>query len=434
MPDLNTDCDILVIGAGAAGIAAARAVRAAGHRVLLLEARPRLGGRAWTDTAALGAPFDLGASWLHAAGTNPLVPLARDLGLPLHDGDALRHDLTFIGDRLATREELAAYDAAWQAFDAAIADGVARLEREGGPDLPVSAAAPRGGPWDATVAHWQGQTIAAAELDRMSLLDFSANLLNGGNLLPEGGLGALVARLAEGLPVRLSAPVTHLRWGGPVAVAEGPFGAVTARAVIATLPTPLLAGGAIRFDPPLPADRLEAAANLPLGLLAKIGLRATGTDRLDLPPHAALDRQVAEGETMLTAIAWPFGQDHVIGFVGGQRAWELEAAGPAALIEFAMEELAARLGNRVRRALRPALTTGWGTDPFSRGAYSHARVGGAGARRALAAPLAGGRLMLAGEACHPTLSGTVGGAWLSGEAAARAALASLVQPRLHPVR
>ena len=412
------DPDLLVIGAGAAGIAAARTARALGRSCLVLEARSRVGGRAVTDTATLGAPFDLGASWLHAAERNPLVALAQGLGVELVDSDAERQDRTFVGGRPATPGELRAYDAAWRAFDAA----VEARAGAGGPDVAVADAAPRGGPWDATVAHWQGPVIAAAELEAMSLHDFAANALHGANLLPRPGMGVLVERLAEGLPVRLSAPVRRLRWGGPGVEAEGPFGTVRARAAVATLPTPLLLEG-MRFDPPLPAAVREAAHGLPLGLLSKVGLRATGPDRFGLPAFAGLDQQVAPGEAMLTTICWPFGHDHVIGFVGGATAWTLEAEGPAALVAFAMDELAARLGNRVRQGLdaRTALVTRWGADPWSRGAYSHARVGAAGARAVLSRPL--GPLHLAGEACHPTLSGTVAGAWESGETAARAALA-----------
>lgn len=413
--------DVLVIGAGAAGIAAARALMAAGRRVLVLEARPRPGGRAATDHS-LGAPFDLGAAWLHVADRNPLVPLAGELGVRLVDSDAVRQETTFIGERRATPEELAEYEAAWQAFARAIIDRAAA----GGPDVGVAAVAPSGGPWDATVAAWQGPIISAWELDTMSLQDFAANSLEGRNLLPDGGLGALVVRLAEGLPIRCGAVVERLRWGGQEAVAEGAFGTLRARAVICTLPTAVLLEGPLRFDPPLPAEVLQAASDLPLGAVAKVGLRAAGSDRLGLPDFASVDRQVAPGETLVTMNFWAFGRDHVTCYLGGAAAAALEREGDAALEAFAREEVARRFGARARTVFRPgALVTRWLRDPFSRGVYSHARIGRAAARQVLAAPLAGGRLCLAGEACHPTLSGTVGGAWLTGEAAARHALAAL---------
>lgn len=414
------ECDILIIGAGAAGIAAARGALAAGCSVRVLEARGRVGGRALTDTS-LGAPFDLGATWLHAAERNPLVPLARSLGVALADSDRARREITFIGARRATDEEVAAYDAAWAAFEAAIAARAAAP----GPDIPASHAAPRGGAWDATVAAWQGDVIAAWPLTAMSLHDFGANLLTGGNLLPAGGLGALVARLAEGLPVTLGAPVARLRWGGRQAVAEGPFGTVAARAVICTIPTSLLAGTAIRFDPPLPQPVQQAAHDLPLGAAIKVGLRAAGEGRLGLPAHASTDRMIAPEQALIPITFWPQGQPIASAWIGGPLAAEVEREGAGAAEALVLAEIATRLGAEAPFAFRPgAAVSAWRSDPFARGVYSHARVGAAGARAVLAAPLAGGRLCFAGEACHPTLAGTVGGAWLSGEAALQHVLAA----------
>ncbi|MGG5817456.1 flavin monoamine oxidase family protein [Falsiroseomonas sp. HW251] len=411
--------DLLVIGAGAAGIAAARAALAAGRSVRVLEARDRVGGRALTDHS-LGVPFDLGATWLHAAEQNPLVPLAPTVGVALVDSDALRNEITFAGMRPVTPAEDAAYGVAWNAFEAAIEARAAR-----GPDIPAADAAPSGGPWDATIAAWQGEVIAAAPLAAISLHDFAATLLEGGNRLPEGGMGALLERLGAGLPVTLSAPVATLRWGGAEAVAEGPFGTLRARAVICTLPTPLLSAGAIRFDPALPAEVMQAAHDLPLGRAIKVGLHAAGEDRLGLPAHTSTDRQVRPGEAMVPITFWPRSQPIAHGWIGAGVAPDIEREGPAAAEALMREEIAKRLGHDAPRAFRPgALVSAWGTDPLARGVYSHARVGAAGARAVLAAPLAGGRLVFAGEACHPTLAGTVGGAWLSGEAGAGIALAA----------
>jgi monoamine oxidase len=416
-----SDADILVIGAGAAGIAAARAALAAGRRVRVLEARPHIGGRALTDTS-LGLPFDLGATWLHDAENNPLTALASGLGVPLADSDALRREISFTGDRQATPQEVAAYDGAWDRFEPAIRARAAQP----GPDIAASEAAPRGGPWDATVAAWQGQVIAAWPLQEISLRDFAATLLSGSNLLPRGGLGALVARLGEGLPVTLGAPVERLRWGGAEAVAEGPFGTLRARAVICTLPTPLLADGALRFDPALPPEVIEAAHGLPLGGAIKVALAASGPDRLGLPEHASTDRMVPPGEDLIPITFWPQGQPIASAWIGGRLALAVAGEGPAAAESLVRQEIARRLGSAAPAAFRPgALVSGWIADPWTRGAYSHARIGAAGGRAVLATPLAGGRLCLAGEACHPTLAGTVGGAWISGERAAAHALAAM---------
>ncbi|MDO9502483.1 NAD(P)/FAD-dependent oxidoreductase [Falsiroseomonas sp.] len=415
--------DVLVIGAGAAGIAAARAVQQAGRSVMVLEARDRVGGRAVTDHR-LGLPFDLGAAWLHNAADNPLVPLARALGLALADSDALRHERTLVGDRPASAAELAGYDAAWDAFQAAVLARAAAGGAANGQDCSVAAAVPQGGPWDATVAAWQGDIIAAAPLERLSLADFAGTALNGRNMMVEAGIGTLFTRLAEGLPIRLSSMVERLEWGGAQAVAHGAFGSIRAGAVIATLPSSLIAAEALRFDPPLPVAVLEAAADLPLGQVAKVGFR--GADALGLPEFCSIDRQVAPGEALVAMSARPFGRDLLACHVGGDAAAALEAEGDAALEAFMRAEVARRFGHQAARALAPKpIVTNWLRDPMARGVYSYARPGRAAARGLLAQPLAGGRLCLAGEACDARLAGTVGGAWQSGMVAAEAALAAL---------
>ena len=121
------DFDVVVIGAGLAGLGAARALRDAGRRCVVLEAAQRIGGRAWTDyPAALGSVwFDMGAVWLHAAERNPLVPIARDAGEELLRADELRREKTFVGTREATAEEYADFAGAWPRFEAA-ADRILR--------------------------------------------------------------------------------------------------------------------------------------------------------------------------------------------------------------------------------------------------------------------------------------------------------------------
>ncbi|MFC3126565.1 flavin monoamine oxidase family protein [Pseudoroseomonas globiformis] len=414
--------DIVVVGAGAAGIAAARAIQAAGVTVQVLEARTRPGGRAWTDVRTLGAPFDLGATWLHQAGENGLTQLAEGA----FDHDTVRSHGCLVDGRPATRDEMAEYDAAYGRFHpvlAAARDGAA-------PGDSAAVHAPRGGFWDATVAHWEGPVICAAPLSAMDLRDFLDTQLGGPNLLLRGGVGGLLAKLAGALPVTYGMAVERIDWSGPGVLLEGGFGRIAARAAIVTAPTAVLAAGAIRFLPGLPGNTEQAIHDLPLGLLNKVGLRAAGEDRLDLPPFGGLERRVeAEDEAAMTFVAWPFGRDHMMGFLGGTAAWDLSRQGPAALLDHAFSELSCAYGARAAAALRrePALASDWGNDPFSRGSYSHARPGRAEARRILGRPLAEGRLAFAGEACHPRLAATVGGAWASGLQAAAAALAFCAQ-------
>jgi monoamine oxidase len=412
--------DVLIIGAGAAGIAAARLLRAAGVECRVLEARGRPGGRAATDTTTLGTPFDLGATWLHAADRNPLRALAAEVGIDLFDHGAARVSACFEDGRRVGPAEMAAYDATWEGLQDRLCAVPLRTGDSAG-DLAIRAGL-GAGHWDATVLHWEGPVICAAPMAEMDARDYLDTQLEPPDLLPRQGAGTLLTRLAEGLPIDYGAVLTHLDWSGPRIVAEGEFGRLEAAACIVTVPTAVLAAGHLRFTPELPPETAQAIHDLPLGLLTKIGLKAAGKDRLDLPSFAGIERRVArEEEAALTAVAWPFGHDHLMGFVGGPAAWELARAGEAATVDFAFAELARNFGPRAATALRRqgALVSDWATDPFSLGAYSHARPGRAGARGILARPLAGGRLRFAGEACHPTLAATLGGAWGSGAAAAQ---------------
>ncbi|MCO6415935.1 FAD-dependent oxidoreductase [Siccirubricoccus sp. KC 17139] len=408
------DADVPVVGAGAAGIAAARRLRARGRSCLVLEAGSRVGGRAWTDAAGL----DLGASWLHVAEVNPLTALARELGFTLHDDGRRRRDLLLAeGGRPATAADRAALEAAGDAWEAAVAARAAQREKQGGPDIPLGEAPPRGGRWDATVDHWFGAIINGIESRRSSLIDYVATVLDGQNLQVKEGIGTLLTRLAEGLPIRLGTRVRRLSAG---ITADTETGCVQGRAAIVTLGTGVLP--ALAFDPPLPAAVTQAIAGLPLAPVLKVALRAAGQERFRLPPFARLGRMV-EGpdDRPCSWMLWPFGRPWAVAYLGGSLAESLPDAVSAEAA--ARAELARYFGAAaVARAFPdPATVAHWPADPLFRGSYSYARVGAAGARAVLAeaAPM-GGRLRFAGEACHTRYAGTVGGAWESGEAAAEA--------------
>jgi monoamine oxidase len=425
-----TETDVVIIGAGLAGLGAAAAVRDAGRRAVVLEASSRVGGRAWTaHPAALGGVwFDMGAIWFHDAEHNPLVPIARAAGDALLRSDEIRQERTFVGDRLATDTELAGYQDAWPRYEAA-ADAI--LAAEGDVSLAEVTRRLPDDPWAATIEAWEGPVICAVDADKFSALDWRRNGLGGSNLLPEGGVGAFVQRrLVQGLDIRLNTPVTRVRWGGPGGrvVVETAAGSVAAGACIVTVSTGVLGSGALVFDPVLPARVTEAVRALPMGLAVKVALRASGPDRLDLPGHCSVDRILdRQGDPLMPFQCWPLGRDYVQGWIGGSVAWDLARQGDAAAVDFALSYLRRAFGSRVDRLFAggASLVTHWDADPWVRGAYCYAVPGSAHARDALAEPVSDGHLMFAGEACHVGFAGTVAGAWISGRTAAGVALATV---------
>jgi monoamine oxidase len=411
----SDEIDVLIVGAGAAGIAAARRLAGAGRSFTMVEATDRVGGRCHTESKTFGVPFDRGAHWIHAPDINPLSKLAARTGLeiyPAPSGQRVR-----VGKRNARESELEDFLAALVRSHRAI-DEAAR----GRTDVSCAQALPKDlGDWRPSIEFTLGPYGAAKDLNEISALDFSKSVERDSGAFCREGYGALLAKLAEGIPVQFNSPVSQIDTGarGGKVEATTSHGPLQARYAIVTVSTNVITSGMLKLDREWPRRHFEAAAKLKLGSYDHIALELVGNP-LGLQRDDLVFEKAANARTA-ALLANVSGTPLALVDVGGQFGRQLSAQGDLAMVDFAVEWLAGLFGGDIRRAVRRTYTTHWDADPWTLGAFSTAAPGSQGARRILMEPIRD-RVYLAGEALHETMWGTVGGAWESGERAADAVL------------
>jgi len=414
---MSTETDIVIVGAGAAGIAAGVRLRAAGVRFVIVEAQDRVGGRAWTDGATFpGVPFDRGCHWLHGAAANPYRAIADELGFGYDSGFSFDTRSYALGGRRASAAEAAD-------IVAALEDGYRRIREAGRRGLDIAAARVLDpiNPWHPYIDLVIGLDTGATP-ETVSVADMTGGVQIGDDFPVNRGYGALVEAYGRDLAVALATPVTAIDWSGAGVTVATARGAIRAWAAIVTVSTSVLAQGGIRFTPALPDDTRTALDSLPLGCCEKVAFL------LDAPlgdfpscQTVGVDDPDAERRRPVSLYVNPFGRPLAVVHTGGSYAADLARAGDAAAIAFGLEALVDAAGSAVRARIRGSAATGWLADPFVRGAYSAAVPGAAGCREVLGRPV-GGRIQFAGEAASPDAYASCHGAHASGIAAAEIAL------------
>jgi monoamine oxidase len=402
--------DVVVIGAGAAGVAAARRLADARVPVVLLEARDRVGGRAWTYHAG-DLALDLGCGWLHSADESELAALAPKLGFAVDSAPPPWSRPAYEGNFSAADQK--DYWAAWERFYACV-DAAAADAR----DCPMSDCFEPGGRWNAMLGAMITY-INGAEAEKISVREYALYHDSGVNQRVQRGYGALIQAYAAGLDVRLNCPVTLIDHSGTRLRIVTPHGEIFARAAIVAVPPGLMANESLRFAPALP-DKL-AAAQLPLGVADKVFLRVERAE--DLPSDTRLAGATTTRETGSYTLR-PFGRPVIEGYFGGEFARALEHAGSGAFAAFAIEQVAGALGNDLRKRLSSIAESAWARDPLALGSYSYGNPGAQAMRAKLAAPI-DGRLFFAGEHTSRADFSTAHGAYRTGVKAAEAAITAL---------
>ena len=336
----------VVIGGGAAGIAAARTLHDSDAEVLLIEAADRLGGRARSVKLPTGHVVDHGCGWLHSAKRNPWTGIAEQAGFTIDrrspNWQVQWNDLGFPPDQKRASGK------AYARFEEA---AMAALD---GPDRPLSDFVANDDPWRPMIDAISGYANGAS-LAEVSLHDWAAyeNAATDDNWAVVEGYGTVVAHHAAGVTIRTGVTATRVDHHGRTIRIDTSAGTIEAEQVIVAVPTTVLAEGKLTFDPPLPAKQ-EAASALPLGIADKVFLSVEGS--LSWHAHAHLTgnpRSACTASHRLSPFGWPI----VESFFGGPCAEMLEEDGAAAA--FAIDELVALLGSDWRSRFTPLDATRW---------------------------------------------------------------------------
>jgi monoamine oxidase len=412
---MTANYDVAIVGAGAAGIAAARRLSLSGLTTIVFEASPRIGGRAWTHALA-GVPLDLGCGWLHSAERNSWRRVAEEMGFAIDRGTAAwgeqYQDRGFsAAERRAARRAYAAW--------------FARLESAPPASDCAADALKPGDEWNPFIESISGYLNGDA-LARVSVADSLAydEASTDTNWRAPAGYGALIAAsFPAGVELRLAAPVERIALDGGSVALTTPLGEVRALAAIVTVSTAVLESGAIELPPDLEPWR-RAAEGLPLGRNEKLFFEIAAPDAF--PPESHIHgnpRDAGAGSYYIR----PFGRPVIEGFFGGAGAAVVAEDGLVAGFAHATKELVALFGAKVRRSLKPLVGSNWTRTDWIGGGYSHALPGRRAARADLARSF-DGKIFFAGEATHPFDFSTAHGAHDTGVRAAEEAIAAL-KPR-----
>lgn len=420
---LPRKAEVLVLGAGMSGLAAARELTNLDYDVIVLEARNRIGGRVWTDQS-LGAPLDLGGSWIHGVKGNPLTKLADEIGAKrvatdydkstLYDTDGEELSDKASDEIEAAFEDLEEQIVQWQdqldddlSLQAAIDKYLSnkRFSQDGMRRLLYAI--------NTTIEHEY-----AADVKDLSLFWFDdAGEYPGGDVIFPGGYGQLTEYLSAGLDIRLGEVIQEIGYSTSGVRVKTRSGVYEAQKAVVTLPLGVLKGQDITFNPPLPEKKRKIIQKMGFGVLNKLYLRF---EKVFWEKSSHLLGYISENKgewcewLNLAALT---GAPVLLGFNAGTHGRAIEKLSDAEIVASAMKVLRRIYGSVPEP--NGWLVTRWASDPLARGSYSSLAPGCTpDDYDTLAAPV-GKTLFFAGEHTHKKHPATVHGAYLSGVRAAK---------------
>ena len=412
---MTSETDVVIVGAGSAGLSAAKELAKRGLSHVVVEGSHRIGGRAYSEEIAPGVWFDLGCSYLHDGASNPFGPIADTLGVPLNreHADLFSHIRACRNGIQLKGEEAARFAQYNDDCEKIIAASVAC-----GEDRAISELVDVQNEFLMPYANVMA-VINTMDIDEISAADYagfrSDDEIAKLDIPVPGGYGNLVRTWGADVDVTLNCRVDRIDWSGPGVAVETVKGTLRGRAVLVTVSTGILASNNILFDPVLPDWKIEAYLGLPTGTVNKFCLHFD----MDVfgPEGLGVYRSWSDAGDAGFLEASVNSDNTAIVFAGGGHGIWLEKQGQQAGQDFALDRVAEVFGNDVRKRVTRSIVTAWGTEPWTLGAYSCARPGQAHQRHELARPI-DERLFFAGEATIAGSHATCHGAYLSGIRAA----------------
>jgi len=412
--------DVVIIGAGVAGLEAARTLTEQGITFVLIDANDRIGGRVHTNHSIFDVPFDTHAHWMRASPDNPLISHAKANGFEIYrDPGRVEY---FVGQRKATGDELADLNQTDALFNSRIKRSA--LGSATGPDDNARTALGKdffAKPWGYTVASEYGVWDMAQDSKDWSPKSWW-NSRDATNWFCTQGYGAVVADYGRNIPVRLRTSASKIDWGGTDVAVTTSAGTIRARTAILTVSAGVLAADRIHFTPALPAQKQQAIHDIDMALMNYIGLLFK-KDIFGFGRDTYVYQQQKD-ETGVGYLTNTHDSYLTYGYVGGSQAKALESESMETTVAYGLDGLKSMLGNDIEKQFLKGFATACGKVPLFDGAYSSVRPGKSAARRELGTTLAE-KLFFSGEATHLSQPSTVNGGLERGRAAALQATAYL---------
>ena len=419
---LPTNPDIVIVGAGSSGLSAAKKLEELGASYLIIEASDRIGGRAYTESNTFGEPVDHGCSWISGSNYNIFSDLGKKNNFTLVDHSNPKIEMFERDGARSTQANINEYNKSEFKIKEILQD----TGRQG-IDIPASKVIPKV-PYNECFQNWEGALNYAVDIDQISTAEYWHLNNTQPSLIVKEGLGNLVATLNNNFPISLSTSVLEMDLSGKGVKVLTSKGLIVAKACICTVSVGVLKSEKIKFTPNLSNKIQKAVHDIQMGLLVKIPLLFDGV-RLGFAENSLVQYDISKEDigNGCYFLAWPTGHNYMVGFIGGQFAWDLSKLGEKEIVEYALSKLESLSGGNIRKHFLKGFASNWANNPLTKGSYSAVKPGCFGAREVLSEPISE-KLIFAGEATAGNLSGLVNGAYESGKMAA-ARLANIVKQK-----